>query len=54
MNIPLRRPPRPPGDADLRFLRRLLAAVAVGGLLLLAWSQQPHPHAPARAGVVGR
>lgn len=40
MNAPLHRAPPPRGDADLRFLRRLLAAVAAGALLLLVWNQQ--------------
>lgn len=40
MNTPRHRPAPSRGDADLRFLRRLLAAVAAGALLLLAWNQQ--------------
>lgn len=43
MNAPRHRSPPSSGDADLRFLRRLLAAVAVGALLLLAWGQQRPP-----------
>lgn len=45
---------RSPPDADLRFLRRLLAAIAAGALLMLGWHHPAPQPAPAYAGVVVR
>lgn len=45
---------RPAWEADLLFLRWLVAAVAAGCLLAFGWGEPPpsqHPAAPAKAGV---
>jgi hypothetical protein len=45
---------RPAWEADLLFLRWLVAVVAAGGLLAFGWGEPPqaqHPAAPAKAGV---
>lgn len=52
MNAPSRRGPRRPGNADLSFLLRLLAAVAAGVLMMLAAAPSGPHRAPAQAGVV--